>query len=240
MEMHIFFCEQPAADKFMLDQVESNHLSRVLRLKKGDPVSVINGDGNLYLCSVEVPDARKAVVTVDSIERNFDRRNNYLHIAIAPTKNMDRFETFVEKVVELGIDEISPIVTSRSERHKVRTDRIAKIIVSAMKQSLKSSGTIINEPVDIGNFTGAKREGQLFIAHCIEDISTEFMGNVCKAGGKVTILIGPEGDFTRDEVEEAIKRGYISINLGKSRLRTETAGIAACSQVYFINQGELS
>jgi len=238
--MHIFFCDHPEAAEFTLDQVESNHLSRVLRLKNGDHVAVINGDGNLYRCSIKEADSKRAVLTVTGTDRNFDHRNHYLHIAIAPTKSIERFETFVEKAVELGIDEITPIVTSRSERQVLRIDRVTKIIISAMKQSLKSKRTILNNLTDIKKFTGIQNDGQLYIAHCIDNIQSEYLGKICKPGGKVTIMIGPEGDFSPGEVEEAMNCGYRSINLGSSRLRTETAGIAACSLVYFINQQEIS
>lgn len=234
--MHIFFCDQPADKEFFLDQVESNHLSRVLRLKAGDHVAIINGDGNLYNCLVTDIKSKGAVVGVVSVDREYDSRNYYLHIAIAPTKSMERFEFFVEKSVELGIDEITPLITSRSERRSLRTDRISKIAISAMKQSLKAKKTIINEPVEINLFTDSEREGQKFIAHCIDNIETQSLGKLYNKAGKITILIGPEGDFTPGEVIKAVERGYRPVNLGKSRLRTETAGIAACSQVYFINQ----
>lgn len=238
--MHIFFCEQPASDEFILDQVESNHLSRVLRLKSGDIVSVINGDGSLYECIITEPDSRKARVRVTGIRKNFDRRTHWLHIAIAPTKSMERFEMFLEKAVELGIDEITPLVTARSERHTIRIDRIKKIIVSAMKQSLKSKGTVINNLTGIESFIGKPGDGQLFIAHCIESVDSEYLGKICVPGGKVTVMIGPEGDFTLQEVEDAQAGGYESITLGPGRLRTETAGIAACSLVSFINQLAIS
>jgi len=238
--MHIFYSELYEAGEFKLDQAESNHLAKVLRLKNGDTVSVINGDGNLYICSIFKADSRSAELKVTEIKRDFDRRNYYLHIAIAPTKSLERFETFVEKAVELGIDEITPLVTSRSERHNLRIDRINKIIVSAMKQSQKSKITIINDLTDLNKFTGKKYDGQLFIAHCIDGIERDFLGKACMPGGKVTVMIGPEGDFNKDEVENAISCGYKSISLGSSRLRTETAGITSCSQVYLINQLSIS
>lgn len=234
--MHIFYSDQPAGSQFILDNTESGHLTRVLRLKKGDHVLVINGSGSLFECSVIEADNRAARLGIVGEKQNFNSWNHHLHIAIAPTKNRDRFEFFIEKAVEIGIDEITPIITSRTERTIIKTERIEKIIISAMKQSVKTTRTTINAPLAFDDFINIREQEQKFIAHCIESQKSMALKEIYKPGNDVTILIGPEGDFTDMEVQEAKKSGYIPISLGSSRLRTETAGIAACSLIYFINQ----
>ena len=233
--MHIFFSDQPGDRQFILDATESNHLARVLRLREGDPVYVINGNGNLYECRVASSDNRNAVVEIVSVKNNWDQRNYSLHIAIAPTKNMERFEFFVEKAVELGVDEITPLITRRTERKVFRKDRVEKIIVSAMKQSLKAKKTILNSPVAIADFLNLPLKGQGFIAHCIDAMDVSGINEIYTPGENVTIMIGPEGDFSAEEVTEATGKGYQPVTMGDSRLRTETAGIVACSFIYFMN-----
>jgi len=237
--MHIFYSDQPGAKEFLLDNTESGHLARVLRLRKDDHVLVINGSGSLYECSIIEPDSKMARLKIISESKNYNLLNYHLHIAIAPTKSIDRFEFFVEKAVEIGISEITPLLTSRSERTRVKKERIEKIIISAMKQSIKCTRTKVNEPVKIDHFLRNGGSEQRLIAHCLESEDLKSVKSAYMPGSDVTILIGPEGDFTANEIDNAVESGYIPISLGTSRLRTETAGITACSLIYFINQGLL-
>ena len=234
--MHIFYSENHSGRQFVLDNSESNHLARVLRLKNGDSVEVVNGDGNLYHCVVLENDPRNSKVEIVETVENFDARGYRLHIAIAPTKSIDRFEFFVEKSVEIGVDEITPIISSRSERKQLKTERIERVILSAMKQSLKAKRTIINPVTPLTEFLKINKPGKMFIAHCIDSLPQHPLEEVYDKGDEATVLIGPEGDFTEDEVKSAINKGASPLSLGSSRLRTETAGIVACSHVYFLNQ----
>lgn len=233
--MHIFFCNQPGEQFFTLDQAESNHLAKVLRLREGETVNVINGDGKLYTCSIVVADSRRSSLEITASDDNFEKRNYHLHIAIAPTKSMERFEMFVEKTVELGIDEITPLLTSRSERKSIKKERVERIVISAMKQSLKAKMTKVNDLTTFESFIRDINTEKKYIAHCIQGIETRGLKEIYHPGQKATVLIGPEGDFSEAEVEKALASGFESVNLGKSRLRTETAGITACSHIYLIN-----
>lgn len=234
--MHIFYCTNRQDTRFILDENESKHLTRVLRLKKGVKVLVINGSGMLYTCELVNADPRKSEVEIIKEDSTFDQREYKLQIAIAPTKNNDRFEWFIEKSVELGIDIITPIVCKRSERKTYKTERGKRISVAAMKQSIKTRNTIIEEVQGIDEILKLDFKGKKFIAHCNDFTKKETFSINYSKGEDVLILIGPEGDFTDSEVEKALNQGFKELNLGSSRLRTETAGIAACSLVYFINQ----
>lgn len=234
--MHLFYSNRKYNNGFILDGQESRHLVKVLRIKQGEEVNVTNGDGNLYRCALVSEDAREAMVEILEVKENFDRRNYRLTLAVAPTKNIDRFETLVEKCVEIGVDKIVPIVTSRSERRSLRTDRIERIALSAMKQSLKTTATIIAPVTPFSSFIESPPKGKLYIAWCSGEMPDILLGTDYHKGEEVTVMIGPEGDFTAAEAEEAVKAGFKGVNLGKSRLRTETAGIIACSRFYFLNQ----
>ncbi len=234
--MHIFFSDNLTNNRFILDDKESLHLARVLRLKPGDIVEVINGSGTLYRCEVIEASIKGSQVEIREQLENYNKRNYKLHIAIAPTKNMDRFEFFVEKSVELGIDIISPIICDRSERKVLKTVRSERIILSAMKQSRKTQLSNINEAVSFSNFLDQYSYSHMYIAHCNEDARAEALASSYLKSEDILILIGPEGDFSPSEVELAKAKGYRELSLGTSRLRTETAGLAACSMVYFFNQ----
>lgn len=234
--MHISYCTNRQDNRFILDENESRHLIRVLRLKNGDKVLVINGSGILYTCELLNADPRKSEVEIIKEDSTFDQREYKLQIAIAPTKNNDRFEWFIEKSVELGIDIITPIVCKRSERRTYKTERGLRISVAAMKQSIKTRNTIIEEAQDIDEILKLDFKGKKFIAHCNQFTLIETFSQSYSKGEDVLILIGPEGDFTASEVEQAKMNGFKELSLGSSRLRTETAGLAACSLVYFHNQ----
>jgi 16S rRNA (uracil1498-N3)-methyltransferase len=166
--------------------------------------------------------------------KEYLKQNYFLHIGIAPTKSMDRFEWFLEKAVEIGIDEITPVFCAHSERIKMKTDRLQKILISAMKQSLKAYLPKLNEPSDLKSLLLKDLKGQKFIAYC-ESGEEDELQRVYRRGEDAVILIGPEGDFSSEEVSIAEKKEFIPISLGKSRLRTETAGIVACHTILLMN-----
>jgi 16S rRNA (uracil1498-N3)-methyltransferase len=224
-----------ASSIYNLSEEESKHCIRVLRLQTGDQVQLIDGRGSFYTAVISDPHPKRTRLQIISIEQDFNKRNHYLHIAIAPTKNIERLEWFLEKATEIGIDEISLIICQRSERKEAKVDRLNKIITSAIKQSIKAWHPVLNEPVSLNKFVSAQFEGQKFIAHC-EPGEKSALKDAIKPFGKYLILIGPEGDFTPNEINDAIKNEFKAITLGNSRLRTETAALEACFEVNFLNR----
>jgi len=234
--MQIFYAPDITGNNYALDENESKHIIRVLRMKKGTSVRLIDGRGNLYEGVIGNPDQRKCTVTITGIIKDFEKRNYRLHIAISPLKNSDRFEWFIEKSVEIGIDEITPLICHNSEKHVIKPERINKIIISAMKQSLKATKTIVNPPSKFSDFIKSSFSASAMIAHCNEKFSRSKISDIYSGNGNAVILIGPEGDFSEEEIREALENGIISVHLGTSRLRTETAGVSACHSIYIINQ----
>jgi 16S rRNA (uracil1498-N3)-methyltransferase len=234
--MQIFYAPEIDGNSYILDEKESKHCIRVLRMTKGTAVRLIDGKGNLYEGVISNPDQKKCLINITAIISDFEKRNYNLHIAISPLKNAERFEWFVEKSVEIGIDEITPVICKNTEKLKIKTERINNIIVSAMKQSIKASRTKINETLSFEDFVRKDYPGKKLIAHCSSAGERLKINRVYSKGDEVTILIGPEGDFSESEIVMAMTSGFRQIHLGKSRLRTETAGIAACHSIYFINQ----
>lgn len=233
--MHIFYTPDiENTGYYTLNEEESKHCIRVLRLKKGDPVRLIDGKGTFYEAVVFYPDPRKCSVSIEKVIRDFNKRNFYLHIAIAPTKNIDRFEWFLEKATEIGIDEVTPLICSRSERRNIKVERLEKVIVAAMKQSIIAKKTIIHDLVDFDDFVKTPIDAKKYIAHCIEGNRYNLKENY-KAGENAVMLIGPEGDFSPDEIDLAVKNSFLPVTLGNNRLRTETAGIVACGIFNFIS-----
>ena len=221
--------------QFTFDKIESRHIVRVLRKKEGDVIFITNGFGQLFTSEIVIANDKKCLVKVTSIKNHEKPWNYYLHIAIAPTKLNDRLEWFLEKATEIGIDEITPIICEHSERKIVKTDRMEKIIYSAAKQSLKYHFPKLNEPVSFNQFIKSDFNGQLFIAHC-EETDKKSLKMELKPQLETTILIGPEGDFSAKEIQQSLDHKFIPVSLGKSRLRTETAGIVAVHSVAFINE----
>ncbi len=224
--MTLFFAEElsPAGGK--LGPEESHHASRVLRHQPGDQLLVTRGEGIIYQAHFTVLTKKEAHFSIDSINRK-EERPNYLHIAIAPTKSNDRFETFLEKATEAGIDEITPIISHHSERRVYKTARGLKIIQAAAKQSLACWWPRLNEPIDFEEFLKNREEeqGKRYIAHCAPGDKQNALAKLA-AESRVTMLIGPEGDFSEGEVKSALAKGFVAASLGPKRLRTETAGIA--------------
>jgi 16S rRNA (uracil1498-N3)-methyltransferase len=234
--MHIFYCPNISGNHTLLSPEESSHCIRVLRLGKGDRIRLIDGMGSLYEAIIEIPDSRQCQVEITGLVSRQSGRDYYLHVAIAPTKNMDRFEWFVEKSTEIGIDIITPILCHRSERRVLKTDRLQKLIISTMKQAMIPYMPVLNELTDFGNFIDnmAGSPYNRFIAHC-DDIDRKKLKDALVPKTHALILVGPEGDFTPGEIDLAITHGFIPVTLGKNRLRTETAGLVACHTVHLIN-----
>ena len=224
-----------ASSTFYLNEEESKHCIRVLRLQVGDQVQLIDGRGSFYTAAITDAHPKKTKLQIVSVQSDFHKRNHYLHIAIAPTKNIERLEWFLEKATEVGIDEISLIICQRSERKEAKAERLNKIITSAIKQSIKARHPVLNEPIALNKLMSAPFDGQKFIAHCeLGDKLT--LKDGLKPFGKYLILIGPEGDFTPKEIDDALNNDFKAITLGESRLRTETAALEACFEVNFLNR----
>ena len=223
-----------ATDSFTFDKEESKHIIKVLRKQGGDILFVTNGLGYLFKTEIVVGSDSKCLVKIISYEKS-ETPKYHLHLAVAPTKMNDRYEWFLEKATEIGISEITPIICDHSERKFVKTDRFDKIVQSAMKQSLHYYLPKLNEPISFKDFIKQKKEGLLLIAHC-EETDKKSLKSLVKPNENVTVLIGPEGDFSNKEISLALENNYIPVTLGSTRLRTETAAIVACHSVVFINE----
>ena len=236
--MQLFFGEKTSEKELFLSPEDSKHACKSLRKRAGDSIFVTDGNGEIYQCSILDDNMNQVIVNIENVVDNPFPRNYNLHIAISPLKNPDRFEWFVEKATEIGIDEITPIICSRTEKGKVNTDRLTRIALSAAKQSVKAKLPRINEPLTFEKFiqNTTKSVQQKFIAWC-ETEHEKLLFDTCKAKESTLILIGPEGDFTKEEVEKSLQQGFTPISLGRSRFRTETAGMVACHDVFLRNQG---
>jgi 16S rRNA (uracil1498-N3)-methyltransferase len=234
--MQVFYAPDITGEYYTLDERESKHTIRVLRMGKGSEIRLIDGKGNLYEGVISEPDQRACKIKVLNIIKGFEKRDYRLHIAISPLKNPERFEWFVEKSVEIGVDEITPLICHNTEKQGLKPERLNNIIISAMKQSLKAKSTRLNPSCKFNDFISESYSGILLIAHCNDGDERKSIGEVYTKGNDAVMLIGPEGDFSADEIIKAVKNGYMPVHLGQSRLRTETAGIAACHSFYFINQ----
>lgn len=231
--MHIFYTPDIAIN-CELPEEEAKHCIKVLRLTSGDEVLLTDGKGSFYRAAVDVITGKRCTVSIlEKIEWN-KPWGNYIHIAVAPTKNMDRIEWFAEKATEIGIDEFSFINCAHSERRVIKVDRVERIVVSAVKQSQKAVVPAINEMTDFKDFIKRPFDGRKFIAHCYDE-DKKLLRDIIKPGENVLVLIGPEGDFSEDEVAMAIAAGFEPISLGNSRLRTETAALVACNTANLLN-----
>jgi len=234
--MQIFYAPDITGENYTLDENESKHIIRVLRMTKGTRVRLIDGTGNLYEGIINNPDQKKCTVSINGIIKDFEKKNYRLHIAISPLKNTERFEWFTEKSVEIGVDEITPIICRNTEKQSIKTERVNNLIISAMKQSLKATKTVLNSSCSFNDLINTDFKGIKMIAHCNDSFERKNIAEVYSKNENALILIGPEGDFSEVEIKAAVKTGFIAVHLGQSRLRTETAGIAACHSIYFINQ----
>ena len=233
--MELFFADDIAGGRVRLDAEESAHLVRVLRHRAGDEVSVIDGRGTLYRCVLEIADARGAEARVVEEQPGFGAHPYHLTMAVCPTKNIDRYEWFVEKATEVGVDVIVPVIGERSERKVLKTERLRRITLSAAKQSLKAAIPAVAEPQSVRDFIAAAPADALkLICYCFDDVSRQLISSVLQpeAERPLMILIGPEGDFSPEEAALARENGWIPVSLGESRLRTETAAVVAATAVY--------
>lgn len=218
-----------------LSEEESQHCVRVLRYTRGDAILLTDGRGSTYNAIITNPHPKHCQFEVISKEKQIKSHQFYLHIAIAPTKNIERLEWMIEKCTEIGVDEITPILCRFSERKQIRQDRLEKIILSAAKQSLTPYLPKLNPLTDINEVIEKSNEETRFIAHCYKNEKKE-LKNEIKKGASCLLLIGPEGDFSEQEVSDALQHGFVPVSLGNSRLRTETAGVVACHTAILLNQ----
>ena len=238
--MQLFY--NPTIDEtsgsFSFDKEESKHIIKVLRKKDTDILFVTNGSGLLFKTEITLASDNKCTVKIIATEKT-EASKFHLHLAVAPTKMNDRYEWFLEKATEIGIHEITPIICDRSERKVVNKERFEKIILTAMKQSNVLFLPKLNEAITFKEFIKHKNDGLQLIAHC-EESNKKSLKSVLKPNENVTLLIGPEGDFSEKEIALALDNKYIPVSLGNTRLRTETAAIVACHSVVFVNESPLT
>ncbi len=233
--MHLFYTPDISDKTYTLNETESKHCVKVLRLNVNDQVELIDGKGSFYEAKIVDPNPKKCKIEITNTIQEFGKRNHYLHIAIAPTKNMDRFEWFLEKATEIGIDEITPLLCDHSERKVIKIERLEKIIISAVKQSIKAYKPKLNVLTKYSDFIKQNFDGSKYIAHCEEYEKQSLKANY-NVGKNTLILIGPEGDFSPNEIKLAKENNFLETNLGDSRLRTETAGVVACHTINLLNE----
>lgn len=225
---HLFFCNN--IDTHVLSKAESHHATKVLRLKLNDSITLMDGKGTI--ADAIITDINKKEISFRISSKTEHPQPKFkLHIAIAPTKSNDRIEFFLEKCTEIGISEITPILCKNSERKNINNERWLKIITSAAKQSKSPFFPILNPIQSIEKFIASKHDGALYIAHCEKSSEKTELKNHLTSQKEICILIGPEGDFTKEEINFALEKNYNPVSLGNTRLRTETAGIVACHTV---------
>jgi len=223
------------AQQIIFPREESKHIVKVLRKKEGDLLHVTNGKGFLFVSELTLITPQQCIAKVIEAKKE-EKPKYYLHMAVAPTKMNDRYEWFLEKATEIGVMEITPIICDHSERKVVKLDRFERVLQSAMKQSLNFTLPKLNTPVRFSEFISDTPEGTKFIAHCENEIDKKSLRSSLNIGGKYLILIGPEGDFSSEEIELAKQNGWNPISLGSTRLRTETAAIVACHTAALLNE----
>ncbi|MDX9943012.1 MAG: 16S rRNA (uracil(1498)-N(3))-methyltransferase [Bacteroidales bacterium] len=231
--MNVFFSTDLDGDMLLLSPEESHHAVRVLRLREGQNVVVTDGKGKWCKGLLAEANAKACLVNVSNREQQTPRPF-HLHMAVAPTKNIDRFEWFLEKATECGIDEITPIFSENSERNVIKAERLEKLLASAMKQSMRAWLPVLNPAIRLKDFLNKQKGGIKMVAHCGPE-PRNTLNEIYIAGKKATVLIGPEGDFSKTEVEIAFSAGFLPITIGDYRLRTETAALALCIELNFLN-----
>ena len=233
--MNVFYLPTAQIGTISFPEEESKHMVKVLRMKEGDGFCVTDGNGFLYDAQLVDAHPKRVMAELSNKRQGYDIRDFKVSIAIAPTKLNERTEWFLEKATEIGIDEVKLFTSYHSERRAANVERFKKIVVSAMKQSVKSKMPVVEDMVSFGKLVKQKFEGQKFIAWIDDDV-TDRLCDLYKKNENVLVLIGPEGDFSREEVELAKENGFVPVSLGEARLRTETAAIVACHTVQLINQ----
>lgn len=234
--MHLFYTPDIAGDTYRLSEEESKHAVRVLRLGQGGRVALTDGRGTMYEAVVADANPKGCVVEVVKAEREYGKRGYGLVMAVAPTKNIDRYEWFLEKATEIGCDAFVPVVCAHSERRVMKHDRAERVITSAVKQSLKAYHPALEPLTEVRELLARPFDGVKLIAYCGDEYPKRLLKDCVSAGDNVLILIGPEGDFSPEEVKFAVDNGFVPLSLGAARLRTETAATVAVADVAFINQ----
>jgi 16S rRNA (uracil1498-N3)-methyltransferase len=234
--MTLFYIAEATKDIAFLPKEESKHAIKVLRLQEGDLLAITNGSGQIFTAKINFANQKKCEVTVLETE-NVEEKPFRIHMAVAPTKLNDRYEWMLEKMTEMGVDEITPIICHRSERKVLKLDRMERIIVSAVKQSWKAYKPMINPPVKYSEFIKSAKFDQQFIAHCNGGCGSDLhLKSMADVNQNIGVLIGPEGDFSEAEVALATENNWQKTGLGSARLRTETAALAACFTLNLINE----
>lgn len=228
--MDRFYLPEIKNGQFFLSEEESKHAVRVLRLQQGNTLELIDGTGGLYAAQIEDPNPKKTSFSILQKEQQESRSSFTLHLAIAPTKNIDRIEWLLEKATEMGIDEISLLLCRYSERKEVKLDRLDKILISAMKQCKSLYKPVLHPLIAFDQFIQQDFTGKKAIAHCMQGEKTT-LSKLCNSSQNISVLIGPEGDFSSEELQKACAKGFEGVTLGDSRLRTETAALMAVAEV---------
>lgn len=233
--MNVFYLPDAQIGTISFPEEESKHIVKVLRMKEGDSFCVTDGSGSLYDAELIDAHPKRAMANLSNQRNGYDIRDFKVSIAIAPTKLNERTEWFLEKATEIGIDEVKLFSSYHSERRVANVDRFKKIVISAMKQSVKSKMPIVEDMVSFDKLVKQNYEGQKFIAWIDDDVKDQLC-DLYKKGENALVLIGPEGDFSKEEVTLAKEYGFIPVSLGEARLRTETAAVVACHTIQLINQ----
>ncbi|MEI8204550.1 MAG: 16S rRNA (uracil(1498)-N(3))-methyltransferase [Bacteroidota bacterium] len=235
--MHLFYASDIVYDEYLLNETESRHCIRVLRLEKGDTVWLTDGKGTLFESIIVDDNIKQCSLSIIKAIQDHRKSNFNLHIAASYTKNPDRFEWFVEKATEIGIQQITPLLCDRTERIKIKSERLEKLLISALKQSQQTYLPTLHPSETFLSFVANKQTvNEKYIAYCDDAGSIEHLAKQYQPGSDVIILIGPEGDFTEKEINFAFENNYKPISLGESRLRTETAALYACTCINLLNQ----
>ncbi len=236
--MQLFYAPDITPPTYTFSEEESKHAIRVLRLAVGDTISITDGRGRLFSSRITDANPKRCSVAIESTIESFEPLPYSLTMCVAPTKNIERFEWFLEKATEIGVSQIYPLLSAHSERKAIKMEREEKVITAAMKQSLKAYHPTLHPLTTLKDIIAQKSTSERYIAHCNPSQSSEgkpYLGDKVTPGADIEILIGPEGDFSPEEVQLAISRGYKEISLGEQRLRTETAAVVATTIVSIKN-----
>lgn len=237
--MNLFYTPeiQPYHSSFLLSEEESKHAVRVLRLSAGSMIHLVDGRGGMYKTEIIEAHPKRTSLRIIHVEENYNPSTYHLHIAVAPTKNIDRIEWFLEKATEIGLQEFTPVICAHSERKEVKIERLEKVAVAAMKQSLKAYLPKINPAISFAKFIDSQQNIQSTkaIAHC-GDGDKKYITSSFSKEKNYLILIGPEGDFSEQEIQQALQVGYTPLSLGEARLRTETAALASVLEISLLNR----
>ncbi len=232
--MNLFYAPDIAPPVFQLNAEESKHIIKVFRMKKGDEIHFTDGKGHLFTCRIIDDNPRGCSVEILKTEKGHDRRNFFLQMAVAPTKNISRYEWFLEKATEIGVDRITPFISEHSERKIIKPERLNRVITAAVKQSLKTWHPQLDDSTPFSEIIKTGFKGEKYIAYIDTKVTLE-LAKAYTPGANALVLIGPEGGFSPEEVSRAQKEGFVPVKLGPSRLRTETAAVAACHTINLLN-----